>query len=263
MIKINLLPASEQKKRARSGGGGGGGGSQLFGVILILVLVAEAVGLYIWYSGVEDEARKANLAHSTVVKKLDKLKRAKVEFEKREKERDKLNKQNLIFSNLDVGRTGPLEALQFLAYVLTPTDPQQTDELEAHEEAGWSSSWNPDTVWLKEIKQTDDGWVALNGVARTTQDAAEFLRRLESSIYFVLPDMPKLEPETDEVFPDRLTLTAFEIQAVLNLNKAGEFRMYKEDMPDALRAFLKKPKKKAAPKKGNKKKPAKKKGKKA
>ena len=96
------------------------------------------------------------------------------------------------------------------------------------------------------------------GLARETVDAAEFLRRLETSIYFVVPDMLKLQPTPDEMFPERVVLTAFEIEAVLNFNKEGRFRMYPDVIPDALRRHLPKPK---APK--PKAKAEKKKGKKA
>lgn len=252
MIEINLLPATEARKRSKSSvrSGGGGGGSQLFGVLMILLLVAEVAGLYIWYSGAEDAKTQAFKAKATAEKKLTKLKEAKKKFDARDEERQKLNKQQVIFANLEVQKKGPYEALQFLAYALTKKDSQQTDEIEAHETVGWSFKWDPDTVWLREIVQEDDGFITLKGVAKTTQDAAEFLRRLASSIYFIAPDMPLLQPVEDQIFPDKITLTAFEIQAVLNFNRTGELRMLKDDIPDSILKYVKlpKPKPKAKPK---------------
>ena len=259
MIRINLLPASDRKRRGRTRTTGSGS-SQLFGAIVIIVLMAEVGGLYTWYSMLEDEARDARSKAVAAQQKVKSLEKFKTQFEALKAEREALESQQRVFAALEDSRTGPLESLQFLAYVLTKPDTQQTDEITAQEGTQrWNVGWDPSRVWITEFSQDDSGFAVIKGLARETVDAAEFLRRLETSVYFVIPDMLKLQPVPDEVFPERVVLTAFEVEAVLNFNKDGRFRMYEDAMPDALRRHL--PKAKTPSKK--KAKDAKGKGKKA
>ena len=76
MIRINLLPAGDGRRRTQESKG--------FALILVAILLAEVVGLFVWYQAAEDELRSASVRASAAEKDLRELQRRKKELEARE-----------------------------------------------------------------------------------------------------------------------------------------------------------------------------------
>lgn len=247
MIRINLLPAGETRKRAASGQG------QTFVVIFVALVVFEVLGLFMWYQSVEEEVGLAKQQATKAEKEVKRLEAMKTQLEEREKAKIELSRQNIIFEQLKARQTGPPEMLQFLSYVLTKKEDNlyNRDEIKAQEASGWATNWDPRHVWITEFKQ-DENEVTLEGMARSRQDAAEFVRRLSSGVYFLIPDMPVDVKIFDEIFK-HLPLVEFEVTAVLNFKQDGVFKMTRADVPERLLPYLQqKPQPKPEEKKGGK-----------
>jgi len=228
MIRINLLPAKDGRRR-RSGGG-----TQKTGAIIILLVILELLGMYGWYQDISDQATEQQSIAKRAEDKVKQLEKKKKKLEAREQSKLELARQNVIFEKMKNEKTGPPEMLKFLSYVLTKKEDNlyNREELKSQEAAGWASGWNPENLWLTHIAVNQNG-IVLKGSSRSHEDVAEFYRRLESGIYFVM-----IDPVYQKVFNDadftELELVEFEATAMLNYNTDGELRMTREDVPERL-----------------------------
>ena len=250
MIRINLLPAKDGRRRRSTGG------PQKTGAIILLLVILELLGMYSWYQDVSDQAVEQQSIAKRAEDKVKKLEKKKTKLEEREQSKLELARQNVIFEKMKNEKTGPPEMLKFLSYVLTKKEDNlyNREELKAQEASGWASGWNPETLWLTQVVVNDTG-VVLRGHGRSHEDVAEFYRRLESGIYFIMIDPVFQKVFNDADFSD-LELVEFEATAMLNYNTDGELRMTREEVPERLAHLIA-----AAPEpKGDKKKDGKKKG---
>jgi Tfp pilus assembly protein PilN len=228
MIRINLLPAKDGRRRRSTGG------SQKTGAIILLLVVLELLGMFSWYQDLSDQATEQNSIAKRAEEKVKSLEQKKKKLEEREQSKIELARQNVIFEKMKSEKTGPPEMLKFLSYVLTKKEDNlyNREELKAQEASGWASGWNPENLWMTEVV-VNPGDVVLRGHARSHEDVAEFYRRLESGIYFVM-----IDPVFQKVFTDadfnELELVEFEATAMLNYNTDGEMRMIREDVPERL-----------------------------
>ena len=229
MIRINLLPAKDGRRRRSSSGG-----PQKTGAIIFLLVILEVLGMYSWYQDVSDQAVEQQSIAKRAEDKVKKLEKKKRKLEDREKSKLELARQNVIFEKMKNEKTGPPEMLKFLSYVLTKKEDNlyNREELKAQEASGWASGWNPQNLWLTQVI-VDGMGVLLRGHARSHEDVAEFYRRLESGIYFMM-----IDPVFQKVFNDadftELELVEFEATALLNYNTDGELRMTREEVPARL-----------------------------
>ena len=250
MIRINLLPAKDGRRR-RSGGG-----TQKTGAIIMLLVILELLGMYGWYQDVSDQATEQQSIAKRAQDQVKQLEKKKKKLEEREQSKLELARQNVIFEKMKNEKTGPPEMLKFLSYVLTKKEDNlyNREELKAQEASGWASGWNPETLWLTQVV-VQHTKVVLRGHSRSHEDVAEFYRRLESGIYFLMIDPVFQKVFTDADFSD-LELVEFEATAMLNYNTDGELRMTREDVPERLAHLIAAA---PAPKTDKKKKAAKKK----
>ena len=231
MIRINLLPAKDGRRRRSSGGGGGG---QKTGAIILLLVVLELLGMFSWYQDLSDQVTEQRSIAKRAEDKVASLEKKKVKLEEREQSKVELARQNVIYEKMKSEKTGPPEMLKFLSYVLTKKEDNlyNREELKSQEASGWASGWNPVNLWLTHVV-VGVGDVVLRGHARSHEDVAEFYRRLESGIYFVM-----IDPVFQKVFSDadftELELVEFEATAMLNYNTDGEMRMTREEVPERL-----------------------------
>ena len=230
MIRINLLPAKDGRRRRSSGGGGG----QKTGAIILLLVVLELLGMFSWYQDLSDQVTEQRSIAKRTEDKVASLEKKKIKLEEREQSKVELARQNVIFEKMKSEKTGPPEMLKFLSYVLTKKEDNlyNREELKSQEASGWASGWNPVNLWLTHVV-VGVGDVVLRGHARSHEDVAEFYRRLESGIYFVM-----IDPVFQKVFSDadftELELVEFEATAMLNYNTDGEMRMTREEVPERL-----------------------------
>jgi Tfp pilus assembly protein PilN len=228
MIRINLLPAKDGRRRRTSSG------SQKTGAIILLLVVLELLGMFSWYQDLSDQAQEQNSIAKRADDRVKTLEAKKKKLEEREKSKIELARQNVIFEKMKSEKTGPPEMLKYLSYVLTKKEDNlyNREELKAQEASGWASGWNAENLWMTQVVVGAND-VILRGHARSHEDVAEFYRRLESGIYFVM-----IDPVFQKVFSDpdfsELELVEFEATAMVNYNTDGEMRMTREDVPQRL-----------------------------
>jgi Tfp pilus assembly protein PilN len=229
MIRINLLP-DKGKRRAATG--------NLFLIVGAALAVAEIGGLFLWHQVIDEEVQAAEVAAKDEEAKLKKAQEAKKSVEDLDAKKLELNKQNIIFEQLESEKTGVPSMLLFLCYLLSKKEFNEysRDEIDAQEAIGWATQWDADRVWLNRIEQ-DQQWLTIQGLAKDHEDVSEFARRLESGIYFVDVWPKTFTKVADEEFRD-VKLVAFEVTAFFNYSSEGQLQMLRGDVPLELEPFL-------------------------
>jgi len=192
MIRINLLPAKEGRRVA--------GGQQVL-LLMVMLLIGEIVGLYMWSEQLTTAAAIEMKKSSELEGKIQKLKSIEARVQKKENDKKILEQQNFIFDELRDDQEGPARALLFLSYILSKPDPSDKsvhDEIDHQQYNNWSTSWDPMRVWVTKFSEVDKD-VEIIGEAIGHEDVTEFHRRLESSIYFydVMPDVLQVRQNDD------------------------------------------------------------------
>lgn len=185
MIRVNLIGSRGKGKGAKRPG------VQLptipnVGILLaILILVAQAAGLYMWADSVKTTADSDNSKLMRLKAELDELNANKVVITELQGEVDKLRSTEGLFQVLFADKRGPVNALSYLSFILLDRNEAETpsDELRSMEAAGWRVAWTAHRAWFNSFRELN-GEVTLNGEAMDHEDVAEVQRRLESSPYF-------------------------------------------------------------------------------
>jgi type IV pilus assembly protein PilN len=166
VIRINLLPG-KKPKRTEAG--------QRH---LVVMGAGVLVGL--------DDARHRN---SLVQAEIDRLKGELGDYDKVKGQREELLKQRKTIQALDSNRTGPVYLLRELSEILTPGKGPTFDGVSYQESllrdpnAGFNASWDTRRVWLESFDE-DHKSVRIRGAAKSNEDVAEFLKRLNLSVFF-------------------------------------------------------------------------------
>jgi hypothetical protein len=212
MIRINLLPAKRRGPSFRIGG-------QLV-VFLVLLLVGEGIGLYLW----QDELGRSLMVQEAKVTDLKgqvtELNQIKTRIGELEEAKKTLEQQNFIFDELKYDKIGPSLALMYLSYLLTPREDNvfNSEELQSQELNDWDVSWDPGRLWLTHFEEKDKE-VEIVGHAIAHEDVTEFYRRLESSLFFY-----DIRPDTQEIKRnDALDMryVEFNLECKLNYDTQG------------------------------------------
>jgi type IV pilus assembly protein PilN len=180
MIRINLLPVKKAKKRAT-------GQRQL--LLMAAFLGVELVALVGFHLNetwkLEEKTRRNSDAKAAIAK----LKSEIGDYDQIKAERDELLLQRDAIQKLTAGKTGPVYVLRELAEILTkdkgPTYSKEeyTNRLRSDPNAGYNPSWDPRRLWIKIWKEKDRK-VQIEGGAKSNDDVAEFLKRLQLSVFF-------------------------------------------------------------------------------
>jgi type IV pilus assembly protein PilN len=180
MIRINLLPG-KKPKRAEAG--------QRHLVFMgagLLVGLGALVMFHVQTSNTLDEFRRQNqLLESDIAR----LKQELGDYDKVKAQREELLKQRKTIQALDSNRTGPVFLLRELSEILTPGKGPTFDGVAYQENllrdpnAGFNASWDTHRVWLEGFDETAKK-VKIKGSAKSNEDVAEFLKRLNLSVFF-------------------------------------------------------------------------------
>ena len=180
MIRINLIRTRKARRRD--------GGERALIVMGAAVLAALAVmAVFTLRAGTElDGLVRANNA---IKDDIERLKADVGDYDKIRDQRQELLKQQKTIDALRTGRTGPLFVLRELSEILTPHKGPTFDR-DSYEErlrrdpnVGFNSGWDPRRLWLDSYEEAQRK-VKIRGAARTNEDVAEFLKRLQLSVFF-------------------------------------------------------------------------------
>jgi type IV pilus assembly protein PilN len=180
MIRVNLM-SNRRGRRIDSGH------RQLLGMggAVLCVLVGIVV-LHLHGTSTLAELEAGNKRISDDVARL---KAELGDYDKVKAQREELIKQRKSIEQLQAGRTGPVYLLRELSEILTPGKGPTFDRI-LYEEAlrrdpnvGFNASWDTRRAWLESYDETNKK-VKIRGAAKSHDDAAEFMKRLGSSVFF-------------------------------------------------------------------------------
>ncbi len=180
MIRINLLPAKRARRREA-------GQRQLAAMgLAVLATAGGAVFVHISASNERDDlARQNRLIQSDI----DRLKAELGDYDKVRTQREELLKQRKSIQALEQARTGPVFLLRELSEILTagkgPTFDRvlYEESLRRDPNVGFNAAWDTRRVWLESFEE-DQKRVRIRGAAKSIEDASEFLKRVQLSVFF-------------------------------------------------------------------------------
>lgn len=180
MMRINLLRARKARRFAP-------GDRALFamGGAIVVALVAMVVVSV----GAASDAANAIRANNALKDDIERMKGEIGDFDKVKTERQDLLKQQKTIEALKTGRTGPVFVMRELSEILTPRKGPTFDRASYEERVrrdpnvGFNATWDSRRLWLDNFEEVQRK-VRIQGAARTNDDVAEFLKRLQLSVFF-------------------------------------------------------------------------------
>ena len=179
MIRINLLPTRKAKRQEAS--------QRQF--LLMGLTVLATIGLVIFFHlQATTELERAQHDNTILQADVAKLKQELGDYEKVRGQREELLKQRKTIQSLESGRTGPVYLLRELSEILSPGKGPTFDRVTYEEtlrkdpNAGFTN-WETKRAWLDSYTE-DRLRVKIRGAAKSNEDVAEFLKRLNSSVFF-------------------------------------------------------------------------------
>jgi type IV pilus assembly protein PilN len=180
VIRINLLPIRKVKRAEAS--------QRQFAYmgLAILATVVGVVFLHLQANGQLEDIKRRN---TILTAEVARLKQEIGDYEKIRAQREELLRQRKTIQALDAGRTGPVYLLREMSEILSPGKGPTFDRVTYEEtlrrdpNAGFNASWDPRRVWIEAYAE-DQKHVRVRGSAKSNEDVAEFLKRLNSSVFF-------------------------------------------------------------------------------
>lgn len=180
MMRINLIRVKRARRRDA--------GERALVIMGASVLAAAAVLVFITVNA--DRELQAMVRASNLVKDdIERLKSELGDYDTIKQQRLDLLKQQKTIDALKTGRTGPIFLMRELSEILTggkgPTFDRVSYEerLRRDPNVGFNAGWDPRRVWLESFDEVQRK-VRIRASARTNEDVAEFLKRLQLSVFF-------------------------------------------------------------------------------
>jgi type IV pilus assembly protein PilN len=194
VIRINLIAARKVKRRDA--------GERHLAFMGLSVLAAVAVMIFL-YLGSQSRLDAITRENDGVRADIDRMKAELGDYDKVKEQRQDLLKQQKTIQALQAGRTGPLYLMREVSEILTPGKGPSFDRATYEERLrrdpniGFNTSWDTRRLWLDTFEEAQ-GKVHIKGSAKTNEDVAEFLKRLQLSIFFsdVTPESTMQVSET-------------------------------------------------------------------
>jgi Tfp pilus assembly protein PilN len=158
-------------------------------VYMGLGLLGGVAGMVFMYMSAQSQLDAVTRANDATRADIDRMKADLGDYDKIKAERQDLLKQQKTIQALEAGRTGPLYLMREVSEILTPNKGPTFDRSSYEERlrrdpnVGFNTSWDTRRVWLDSFDETQ-GRVRIKGSAKTNEDVAEFLKRLQLSIFF-------------------------------------------------------------------------------
>ncbi len=182
MIRINLLPRKKSRELKSTEGQG-------WAVALLIVLLLEAVGLYLFHRMLAEQLKDQTRKNAELSAQIEQSRRAVSTHPEVKAKLQQLRAREEAITALQTARTGPTAVLLELARILTPgrgpsVKPERLDQLRRENPLALSSSnWDARRLWLTRYSD-ESRQVRILGVARDGDDVSEFAKRLNLSTYF-------------------------------------------------------------------------------
>jgi type IV pilus assembly protein PilN len=180
MIRINLLPVKAAKKREA-------GQRQLVLFVLGLFAVCGLIlAVHLYKQAEVDRLRQRNQEASA---RLAKLKAELGDYDVIKAQFDELTRQKQTIDRLKSGRTGPVGVMRELSDIISKGRQPRLNVaeyevlLKKDPNAGYNPSWDPRRLWITKYDEKNRR-VRLSGGAKSYDDVAEFMKRLQLSVYF-------------------------------------------------------------------------------
>jgi type IV pilus assembly protein PilN len=180
VIRINLLPIRKVKRAEASQR------QFLYLGMAILATVGAVVFVHLQAASQLDDIMRRN---TILTADVARLKQEIGDYDKIRAQREELLRQRKTIQALDAGRTGPVYLLREMSELLSPGKGPTFDRVSYEEtlrrdpNAGFNASWDPRRVWMEGYSE-DQKHVRIRGAAKSNEDVAEFLKRLNSSVFF-------------------------------------------------------------------------------
>jgi type IV pilus assembly protein PilN len=180
MIRINLLPVKAAKKREA--------GQRQF-VLLGLVLVGALVTIFTVHGLKSAEIDRLKRRNQEATQRLEKLKKEIGDYDVIKNQYNELNHQKQTIDRLKSGRTGPVGVLKELSDIISKGKGPRLNVvdyevlLKRDPNAGYNPTWDPRRLWITAYNESQRR-VKLTGGAKSYDDVAEFMKRLQLSVYF-------------------------------------------------------------------------------
>lgn len=180
MIRVNLLP---QKRRISDEGG------QLWGVVILVLLVLELVGLFLFHGMKQDELLAQTRKNSEIQSQIDQSRAAVQNHAEVKAQLERFRAREEAIGKLQNARTGPTAVLLELSRLLTPgsspTVPaERLSQLRRENPlALFNPTWDARRLWITKYEESQRH-VRLEGSARDGEDVSELARRLLLSSFF-------------------------------------------------------------------------------
>lgn len=180
MIRINLLPTRKAKRQ--------GAGQRIFFMmgLAILATLSGVVFVHLQETQSLEEIQRQN---TILTADVSRLKKEMGDYDQIRTQREELLRQRKTIQSLEAGRTGPVFLLRELSEILSPGKGPTFDRVTYEEtlrrdpNAGFNANWETKRVWLESYGEEQQK-LKLRGSAKSNEDVAEFLKRLNSSVYF-------------------------------------------------------------------------------
>jgi type IV pilus assembly protein PilN len=183
MIRINLLPAARKKDTAFTGG------TQVWIVIYLLAAVVCCVCCGVVYWKYNTDLQEKIVANTSLENEIKRAEQQNANLDSVKAQLEKSHKLEKVIKDLLAARSGPTRVLMELSRVLSqgggPTiDEQRLERLRQDNPlAGYNASWDVRRLWIGSFKE-DKHHCLIEGLGKTNEDIAEFLRRLVLSEIF-------------------------------------------------------------------------------
>lgn len=198
MIRINLMPQKRRTERSADG-------SQLWLAVVMVVMLAEVAGLFVFHGFKGEELKDQNRKNAELQAQIDQSKQAVANGAEVKEKLAQLRAREEAIGKLQSARTGPTAVLLELARLLTPgrgpsVDPDRLSQLKRDDPlAVFNPSWDARRLWLnKFVEQSRQ--LRIEGYAQDGEDVSELARRMNLSSYFadvrLLPASRTTDPVT-------------------------------------------------------------------
>lgn len=210
MIRVNLLA---QRKRAKAAGQEA---SQAWLVVVLVGLLVEVVGLFIFHGMKLEELAEQEQKNRAVVSEIEHSRQNVKNHEAVKAKLGMLRAREEAIAKLNSARTGPTAVLLEFARILTPgrgpsVNPERLNQLRRDNPlAAMNSSWDPRRLWILSFRE-ESRKVRIDGLARDGEDVSELARRMNLSDYFADVALLPAHRETDAA--TKLELVRFSLEA--------------------------------------------------